>query len=355
MKCPTLAELPPPPAGRRGWPWTEESPPIEPHGDAAWPRISVVVPSYQQGRFLEETLRSVLLQGYPDLELIVMDGGSTDESVTILEKYARWIASWVSERDGGQSAAINNGWRRSSGAFVSWLNSDDLVMPGWLARTVPVMCANTELDCAYNDTQVIDGDSRPQWLYKASTPNLEDMMVYWRMPFAQQGYLMRRQVLASSGYLREDLHFAMDVEYVVRLLVDGRKFVHIKGVNGAFRMHDAGKTATQHGVHVADMIDLATKFCQTTRPDLAGLVGRARERLYWSAAHAKYDGRHYAEARVFALRHLREAGWRVLPRVSGMVALSFLGDPGRQILSIFRRIRNAPHSVMADPSHDVVQ
>ena len=94
---------------------------------APWPRISVVTPSFNQARFLEATLRSILLQGYPNLEYFVMDGGSTDGSVDIIKKYAPWLTQWVSERDGGQSAAINRGLQLSSGLFSTWINSDDML------------------------------------------------------------------------------------------------------------------------------------------------------------------------------------------------------------------------------------
>jgi hypothetical protein len=127
VRCPTLRDLPSPPPGRTGWPWTEASaptlPPTTPDGQP-WPRITIVTPSFNQGAFVEATLRSVLLQGYPDLEYLVLDGGSTDGSVEIIKKYAPWLSYWVSEPDGGQSA---RGLRRGSGLFATWINSDDML------------------------------------------------------------------------------------------------------------------------------------------------------------------------------------------------------------------------------------
>src|SRR5215203_5523737 len=136
MKIHSLDDLPPPPSDRRGWPWTEESVPLPSMAvdGQTWPRISIVTPSFNQAPYLEETIRSVLLQGYPNLEYFVFDGGSTDGSVEILRRYAAFLDGWVSERDKGQSDAINKGLARCTGTIVNWLCSDDLLLPGALFR-----------------------------------------------------------------------------------------------------------------------------------------------------------------------------------------------------------------------------
>ena len=131
----SVRELPSPPRGRSGWPWTleDEAPSFEDlHG--SWPRITIVTPSYNQGAYLEETIRSVLSQGYPNLEYIVIDGGSTDSSAEILKRYDGWLTYWVSERDGGQTEAINKGFARATGEIHGYLNSDDAYRPNALAR-----------------------------------------------------------------------------------------------------------------------------------------------------------------------------------------------------------------------------
>ena len=110
-------------------------PPRIPDGQS-WPRITVVTPSFNQGQFLEATIRSILLQGYPDLEYFVLDGGSTHGSVEIIKKYAPWLSHWVSEPDGGQSAAIDRGLRRGSGLFATWINSDDMLFLSFLAVSI---------------------------------------------------------------------------------------------------------------------------------------------------------------------------------------------------------------------------
>ena len=125
----SLSQLPEPPNGKTGWPWTEESLRLPEHrreGDS-WPRISVITPSFNQAQFIEETIRSILLQGYPNLEYFIMDGGSTDGSVEIIKKYSPWLSYWISEKDNGQSDAINRGLKMASGDFATWINSDDLL------------------------------------------------------------------------------------------------------------------------------------------------------------------------------------------------------------------------------------
>ena len=117
MLQPLIDSLPPIDVAKPGWPWAEASVPLPekmPDG-SDWPRISVVTPSYNQGEFIEETIRSVLLQGYPNLEYIIIDGGSTDNSVEIIKKYEPWLTYWVSEKDRGQSHAINKGFKHAAG------------------------------------------------------------------------------------------------------------------------------------------------------------------------------------------------------------------------------------------------
>jgi hypothetical protein len=336
---PTLAELPPPPPGKQGWPWTEASPPLPPEVAASFPRITVVVPSYQQGAFIEETLRSVLLQGYPDLEVIVNDGGSKDETVSVIKKYERWIASWVSERDGGQSAAINKGWRRASGELVTWLNSDDLLLPGWAATMARPFTADPSLDLAYCDVNVIDQESRFQWLVVGKEPRVEGVVVMWRTPFFQQGFLTRLSTVAACGYVDERLHFTMDTELWLRVMLAGRKFLHVPTALGALRIHQATKTQTLYRVHISNMMDVTERFIATAPPELQPVAERARRRRHWNAAHVNYDNRDHSAALRSALRHLVDDGWRAVPRVTGMVGLSLLGDPGHRVLNMWRRLR----------------
>ncbi len=145
MRCPRISELPDPPQGKTGWPWTaegEQLPDLMPDGKP-WPFISVVTPSFNQADYLEATIRSILLQGYPNLEYILADGGSTDGSLEIIYKYAPWLTHWESNPDGGHMAAIQKGFQTSSGQVLAWLNSDDMLFP-WTFRTVAGVFSDLE-------------------------------------------------------------------------------------------------------------------------------------------------------------------------------------------------------------------
>lgn len=219
MECPRIDELPSPPARKTGWPWMTESLrlPAKTTDGADWPRISVVTPSYNQGKFLEMAIRSVLLQGYPDLEYFVMDGGSTDESKEILQKYSQWITHWESGRDRGQSHAINRGWMRASGSIVGWLNSDDLYARGAfasVARSPTDWCSRS---LVYGDADIVDDRDRTI-ATKVVGPIKADFLLSIRH-LPQPSVFLSREAISSLGPLREDLHFALDFDYFLRAVL----------------------------------------------------------------------------------------------------------------------------------------
>ena len=179
MKCPSLSDLPLPRYDRVGWPWTVESRfDAESHSPTkSWPKISVVVPSLNQSEFIEETLRSILLQAYPNFELFVMDAGSTDGTVEILHKYSRWVTFWRSHRDGGQAAAINEGLQLSTGDILCYLNSDDIFCAGAffsVAREFEVTAYSTPRLFAFEGT-IRDTDGRET----SVPPSQENYVTPW--------------------------------------------------------------------------------------------------------------------------------------------------------------------------------
>ena len=244
MRCPTLPQLPPPPPGKWGWPWTEESPLLSdtmPDG-RSWPRVSIVTPSYNQGGFLEETLRSVLLQGYPDLEYIIIDGGSTDDSVDIIRRYTAWLTYWVSEPDRGQSDAINKGFRNGSGSILAWLNADDLHEPGAVSAAARTFSDHPDAVLLYGDCANIDPDGKVFSLSRSRAYDRDRLIRFWPNFIPQPTAFFRRSAFEAAGGLDVSLHFAMDYDLWIRLGALGSA-VYLPRTLARFRVHPSSKTS----------------------------------------------------------------------------------------------------------------
>ncbi len=248
MRCPRLSDLPPPPPGTKGWPWTAESrePPARGRRGEVRPRISVVTPSLNQGRFIEATIRSVLLQGYPDLEYFVLDGGSTDETRGVIERYAPWLAAWSSGRDAGQSDAINRGLRQASGEFACWVNSDDLLCRNALVRHAVEVGFDTGVVHAGRCIR-IDEHGRYLSMHRGSVRSLEDLLRLesgWRggRHVVQPEVLFPRRLALAVGGLDVHNHRTMDYDLWGRLLLAGARLEYTPIPFGMSRRHPGQKT-----------------------------------------------------------------------------------------------------------------
>jgi len=244
MRCPSLSDLPPPPAGKKGWPWTDEGPRTA--GECAehspWPRISIVTPSLNQGKFIETALRSVLLQGYPDVEYILIDGGSSDASVEIIRKYEAWLTYWVSEADEGQANAINKGLKRAGGDIVAWLNSDDFYYPDALHSVADFFSRTPDAMVAFGDAVFVDETGQRLQAYRGVEHGFTRMMMYWKgWDIPQPGVFMRKKVLSEFGFLDESYRYAMDYEYFLRIS-KRHPFRHMGELLAAYRLHGQSKT-----------------------------------------------------------------------------------------------------------------
>jgi glycosyltransferase involved in cell wall biosynthesis len=205
------------------------------------PRITVITPSYNQAEFLERTIVSILNQGYPNLEFMIIDGGSTDGSVDIIKRYDNHLSYWVSETDHGQSHAINKGLQRATGDWVCWQNSDDIFYPLAFMRMSQSVQHNPNLDLVIGDINLIDeNDSliRPQCFVKPTYGAL----VAEGMVLTNQAAFWRRSLHEKVGFLNENLHYSFDYEWFLRLLSHTHKSHHIAKKLGALRYHDQTKT-----------------------------------------------------------------------------------------------------------------
>jgi glycosyltransferase involved in cell wall biosynthesis len=206
-------------------------------------KISIITPSYNQGSFIEETILSVINQSYNDYEYIIIDGGSTDNTVDVIKRYEDKITYWVSEPDEGQTHAINKGFRKATGDVISWLNSDDLLTDGALQRIANQFKNNANLACLFGQWQEFDKDgdrprnpkndvSTQEWLYTS--------------PYAQPSTFYKRSIFKEIGYLNESLHFSMDNDLFKRIVFYGYNYKYTNEIYSKFRWHDDSKSSNLH-------------------------------------------------------------------------------------------------------------
>jgi glycosyltransferase involved in cell wall biosynthesis len=327
MHCPTLAELPPPLTDKTGWPWTEESQQISDttQDKTPWPKVSIVTPSYNQGRFLEESIRSVLLQGYPDLEYIIIDGGSTDESVEIIKKYEQWLTYWVSEPDRGQSHAINKGLDRSTGQLFNWQNADDVLTPNSLVTTATAMVKYPNVSYAHGYRILIDRNSsvlgntmdtlgdKPRF-----APDLVSSIVTLTGGM-QPGCLMRRDLVLEEGKIAENLHYVMDRDILLRLALRYPPFYVARPVVFLREYPDA-KSFLWNANRAQERLIIARKIfrSQNLSPSITALkrsVFATAHRFAWEC-YAKAGMRVHAVWHVFMdILYLPGEGWNQRQRL----------------------------------------
>lgn len=210
---------------------------------AALPKISIVTPSFNQGHFLEETIRSVLDQRYPNLEYIIVDGGSKDHSVDIIKRHADKLAWWVSEPDRGQAHAINKGLARATGDIVGYLNSDDLHAPDTLSEVARRFQADASLNWL-TGTCLFFGQGVESCLMKPDPkPDLASWLVTNRI--TQPGTFWRRTVIEQCGPFDEQYRCSFDYEYWVRLISRGYRCVPVDRQFSSFRLHATSKTVAE--------------------------------------------------------------------------------------------------------------
>ena len=311
---PRLADLPASPPGRTGWPWREESPPLPermPDG-SEWPRISIITPSFNQADFIEQTIRSVLLQPYPNSEYIIIDGASTDGTVDIIRKYEPWIADWVSEKDRGQGNAINKGLKLASGEIIAYINSDDFYLPGAFQGVAQYFISHSDVDLVHGQCRYIDENGNKLRDHAGNITRYAEILDLWdvwwkKRQFVQPEVFWTRRITDKVGPFRENLHWVMDYEYWARILQAGGNVGRFDAPVACFRFHTNQKS-TQPEKTAEELLQVVRPLIWERR-SLLSRSERLRLKAKWlfDAVFRKEAARSLAEKQSRVQRWIRLA------------------------------------------------
>ncbi len=277
MRCPRLAEIPPPPGDRAGWPWTEETSPRDVAAEDC-PLISIVIPSYNQGQFVEETIRAILLQAYPNLELLYCEDASTDDTLAVIEPYSQWMTLLPTPENLGMSNAINRGFRIASGEIVTWIATDDVYLPGVFWYVVERWRQNPDCGALVGAVQFIDQDSRTVSdviSARLARPAPLDLSIEplenWRLHQASTFYT-GHGLDAAGRYVREELLYVMDRDLIFRV-ARKRPVEVLDELVSHFRLHPESKSWS-----TTKVIDFAREFAHLQDAFMNGIAHEDRLR-----------------------------------------------------------------------------
>lgn len=220
--------------------------------DPSFPKISIVTASYNQGEFIERTILSVLNQNYPNLEYIIIDGGSNDETLEIIKKYEKFLSYWVSEPDNGQASALKKGFDKSTGDIMAFLNSDDTYCPGVLNKIADLFRRNPGVDVIYGAINLIDRYDNILARRDMSGSQFDFSILLFESSLPQPAVFWRRDIYLKSGGIDPIFLFSMDKDLWVRFSLSGAKFLRINEVLANFRLSGSNKTLTINDIRIKE-------------------------------------------------------------------------------------------------------
>jgi glycosyltransferase involved in cell wall biosynthesis len=293
--------------------------------------VSIITPSYNQARFLSETIRSVLAQDHPPNEYIVIDGGSTDNSTDIIKSYQDRLAYWVSEPDNGQAQAINKGFRLATGSVFAWLNSDDTYHPGAVGAAVTYLDQHPEIDVIYGDIEFVDASGKSLSTMRAWEFDPQLQMCATNL-IPQPAAFFRRSMFEQVGGLDETFHLALDYDLWVRMLAAGARFAHVHQVWATYRVHPASKTDKQAEFFASEVKRSVDRtFASGQMPPSWRSIANSNVEQLIAESHGRLG--HSREARQHYWRAVRLCPWRL--KSIGLLAYVIDDRLGR----LMRRIR----------------
>ncbi|MGQ0601171.1 MAG: glycosyltransferase family 2 protein [Anaerolineales bacterium] len=275
---------------------------------SAGPLFSIITPSLNQRAFISHTIESVLAQREARIEFRVMDGGSTDGTRELLHSYGDRL-QWVSEPDGGQSAAVNQGWRQAQGEIVTYLNSDDVLLPGALNQVADFFEQFPEVDAVYGDCDYVDERGALIRPYPTQPYNYARLVREAVNYIPQPAMFFRRRVLETEGYLDESLHYLMDFDYWLRLGVR-HTLAYLPERLAALRLHTNAKSSHAVGGFAPEYLCIYQKlFARADLPaHIRALQTEAQRNCHYQAAYCAFWARDFAAARRYAFQ-----AWRYAP------------------------------------------
>lgn len=319
-----------------------------------FPLVTIITPSYNQSAFLEQTILSVLSQDYPSIEYLVVDGGSTDGSVEIIQRYADRISWWVSERDTGQADAINKGFCRARGEIIGWLNSDDLYYGrDTVSQAVRAFQQHPEAGMVYANGLKIDGGGYLLDWFHYPQYSLKDLLMF--KVLLQPASFSRRDVLQSAGYLPPDSKLLLDHELWLQIAAR-YPLVHVEGYWAVERSHDTAKTISQAANFGPDAFVLMEKL--QNDPLFAPTINKYHDEIY-AGLHV-FHGRRLIDAKqprqalaqfwkAFRVhpQSVLQVWFKVIQALGGVIGLG-------ELFLVFRkprrRAQNRPQQLVVDES-----
>lgn len=282
-------------------------------------RVTVITPSYNQAAFLPTTIDSVLNQDYSDIEYLIFDGGSTDGSCAVLEAIRDPRARWVSEKDKGQSDALNKGLQAATGDILTYINSDDTLLPGAVRFAIEYFEAHPETDLLHGDCEAIDAEGRHIREMKSAPLGLAEWLTGRHPNVHQPGTFWRRRMMERLGLFDSSMNYAFDSDYWVRAALEGFKLDYVPGMRAQYRFHDTSKTVSQTDRFYDDWLRIVDKIfsdpavpesLREVRPEMEAYAAWHFGKMMWR--YRRYDR---ARALLREVRHSPSAKRRLLSRM----------------------------------------